>query len=179
MKTVTGIRGRDMPRLQTAAATRRGGELDLAMVAVARDAMLRPSEIPRVTWQDVSYRSDGSAQLAVPGDDVHRRPLSPETARALAQLLPPDAAPTDRVFRLTTSQINRRVRALCRAAGMVGEYAASSPRIGQAEDSAEAGWTVEDIAAYGRWKTLDAAWSYVQRSRHYLRLRSLRLSHGR
>ena len=181
MKTLTGIRGRDMPRLEATAVTRRGGNLDLAMVAVARDAMLRSGEIPLVTWEDVSYLPGGSAQLRVPGEDVAGlwRPLSSETVRALALLLPSDEDPSsyDRVFRLTTSQINRRVQALCLASGMSGEYAASSPRIGQAEDLAEAGWTVEDLTAYGRWKTLDAAWSYVQRSRHYGRLRSLQTSH--
>lgn len=170
-----------MPRLEAAARTRRGGSLDLAMVAMSRDAMLRSSEIPRVTWGDIHYLPDGRAYLEVQGEDVTdvcRRPLSPETMRALARLLPSDEdpAPQDRVFPLTTSQINRRVRSLCQGADMPGEYAASSPRIGQAEDLAEAGWTVEEITAYGRWKGLDAAWSYVQRSRHYGRLRSLQTS---
>ena len=178
MKTLHGIRSRDMPRLGVAAAARQGGQLDMAIVALARDAMLRASEIPSVTWHDVSYLPDGGAQLAVPGDDgthVHRRPVSTETVMILAELLQPDEDPdpTDKVFGLTTSQITRRIRALCQAAGMKGEYAASSPRIGQAEDLAEAGWTVEAITDYGRWKTLDSAWHYVQRSRHYHRLRAL------
>ena len=68
MKNLNGIRARDMPRLSQAAASRRGGHLDMAMVAVARDAMLRVREIPRVTWQDVSYLPDGSAVLTVSGD---------------------------------------------------------------------------------------------------------------
>ena len=170
MKNLAGIRDRDMPHLVVAAASRRGGSLDMAMVVVARDGMLRASEIPRVLWRDVGYLPDGSAVLAVPAEDrtgIHRRPLSPETVRTLAALPPmdEDPSPTDRVFRLTTSQINRRIGALCRAAGLPGEYASSSPRIGQAEDLAEAGWTVESITAHGRWKTLDAAWHYVQRSR--------------
>ena len=174
MKKLAGIRDRDMPHLVVVAASRPGGNLDMAMVAVARDGMLRASEIPRVLWRDVGYLPDGSAVLAVPHAEkesdrtgIHRRPLSPETVRILAALLPmgEDPSPTDRVFRLTRSQINRRIGALCRAAGLPGEYASSSPRIGQAEDLAEAGWTVESITAYGRWKTLDAAWHYVQRSR--------------
>ena len=183
MKNLSGIRARDMPGLAQVAATRQGGPLDMALVAVARDGMLRASEIPWVTWRDVSYLSDGDPVLTVPGGDsavVHRRPLSPETVQTLAALLPPDEdpAPTERLFRLTTSQITRRIQALCRAAGMTGEYAASSPRIGQAEDLAELGWTVEALAVYGRWKGLDAAWHYVQRSRHYHRLRSLQPSPG-
>lgn len=183
MKSLDGIRGRDMPRLGVTAAARQGGHLEMAMVAVAHDAMLRASEIPSVTWQDVSYLPDGSAQLAVPGEDgtnVHRRPVSAEAMLILAELLLPDEdpAPTDQLFRLTTSQITRRIRALCQATGMNGEYAASSPRIGQALDLAEAGWTVEAITDYGRWKTLDSAWNYVQRSRHYHRLRALQPTCG-
>ena len=50
-----------MPHLVVVAASRRGGSLDMAMVAVARDGMLRASEIPRVLWRDVGYRPDGSA----------------------------------------------------------------------------------------------------------------------
>ena len=178
MKSLDGIRGRDMARLRMAAAARQGGLLDMAIVAVAHDAMLRASEIPSVTWQDVSYLPDGGAQLAIPGDDgthIRQRPLSPETVVILAELLHAEEnpAPTQQLCRLTTSQITRRIRALCRAAGMAGEYAASSPRIGQAQDLAEADWTVEAITDYGRWKTLDSAWHYVQRSRHYHRLRAL------
>ena len=182
MKKVNGLRARDMSRLAQAAASKRGGVLDMAMVAVARDGMFRASEIPQVAWGDIRYLPDGNAVLAVPGEDgtTESRPLSPETVRTVAELLPTDddPAPTDKLFPITASQINRRIRAICRAAGMAGEYAASSPRIGQAEDLAEAGWTVEAITAYGRWQGLGAAWHYVQRSRHYHRLRSLQPSRG-
>ena len=71
------------------------------------------------------------------------------------------------------SQITRRIAALCQAAGLDGDYGASSPRVGQAQDYAEAGWTVEQLAGFVRWQSLDAAWGYIRRSRGYQRLRSL------
>ena len=45
------------------------------------------------------------------------------------------------------------VGSLCEAAGMPGEYAASSPRVGKAIDLADSGMSVEDLRAYGRWRS--------------------------
>ena len=131
MKKVNGLRARDMSRLAQAAASKRGGVLDMAMVAVARDGMLRASEIPQVAWGDIRYLPDGNAVLAVPGEDgtTESRPLSPETVRTVAELLPTDddPAPTDKLFPITASQINRRIRAICRAAGLPA-WPGSTPR---------------------------------------------------
>ena len=53
-------------------------------------------------------------------------------------------------------------------------YAASSPRVGKAIDLADSGMSVEDLRAYGRWRSLDSAWAYVQRSPSYAKVRRLR-----
>jgi hypothetical protein len=58
MKHVTGIRAWDLDRLTVAAAGRRGGAQDLALVSLARDAMLKPSEIPQVTWDHLVFFDD-------------------------------------------------------------------------------------------------------------------------
>ena len=57
---------------------------------------------------------------------------------------------------------------------MPGEYAASSPRVGKAIDLADSGMSVEDLRPYGRWRSLDSAWAYVQRSPSYAKVRRLR-----
>ena len=178
MKHMAGIRARDLPRLVEAASTRRGGNLDLAMVCVARDGMLRSGEISIVVWGDLQCRADGTALLTIPGDaGAHEhRPLEASTMGFLAELLPEssDPKPHDRIFPLSAGQANRRIGALCRAAGLHGEFGASSPRVGQAEDLAEAGWNVEELSVHGRWRSLEAAWGYVRRSRGYKRIRAMR-----
>ena len=96
-------------------------------------------------------------------------------SRERRALLPDDGIPEGgQIFSLTCSQINRRVGSLCEAAGMPGEYAASSPRVGKAIDLADSGMSVEDLRAYGRWRSLDSAWAYVQRSPSYAKVRRLR-----
>ena len=58
---------------------------------------------------------------------------------------------------------------------MDGEYAANAPRIGKAMDLADSGMTVEDLRAYGRGRSLDSAWAYIQRSPSYRGLQRLRI----
>jgi hypothetical protein len=177
MKCVTGIRAQDLGRLTAAAAGRRRGAQDLALIHLARDVMLRPQEIPALTWDRMVFLDDGTAYLTLPGPGGRcvKRPVSGYTVRLLAALLPDDGIPEGgQIFSLTCSQINRRVGSLCEAAGMPGEYAASSPRVGKAIDLADSGMSVEDLRAYGRWRSLDSAWAYVQRSPSYAKVRRLR-----
>lgn len=174
MKHLDGIRSRDMEGVVPTAELRRGGVRDLALIGLARDGMLRPREIPVVAWDHIQFLRDGTAELAVPLPDGTwgMRPVAQSTSRWLAALLEDGAPPDLPMFPLTTSQINRRVSALCAAAGLVWHYGASSPRIGMAQDLADAGTTVEELRAYGRWRGLEAPWEYVRRSRSYQRLHS-------
>ena len=175
MRQLDGIRRRDLQRLAEAAALRRGGGRDLALISLAHDAMLRPREIPNVRWNHLNFLPDGSAALAVSMLDGTwgSRPVSRETTQLLAHLLEDGVPPEAPVFPLRTSQINRRVSALCRMAGMTGQFGASSPRIGRASDLADDGMTVEALSDFGRWKGLESAWGFVQRSRSYERLHTL------
>ena len=52
----------------------RRGRVDVALVSVMRDAMLRRSEAAALTWADVEFRSDGSAR-------GHRAPLKERPGR--------------------------------------------------------------------------------------------------
>ena len=139
MKHLDGIRSRDMEGVVPTAELRRGGVRDLALIGLARDGMLRPREIPVVAWDHIQFLRDGTAELAVPLPDGTwgMRPVAQSTSRWLAALLEDGAPPDLPMFPLTTSQINRRVGVLCAAAGLVGHYGASSPRIGMAQHLAE------------------------------------------
>ena len=52
-------------RTERASKARRRGQVDIALASVMRDAMLRRSEAAALTWDDVAFRSDGSARVTV------------------------------------------------------------------------------------------------------------------
>ena len=173
MRRLTGIRQRDLFSLEEAARCLRTGDRDLAMVGVARDCMLRPQEIVEVVWEDLTFSPEGRASLLIRGgwgEDPVSRPVNQATVQILKRLLGEEVGPLERIFPITGSQVNRRVAALCGEARLSGHFGATSPRIGMAEDLADADWTVEALREYGRWLTLDAAWGFVQRSRTYRRI---------
>jgi len=60
--------------------------------------------------------------------------LSPATVDALSQLRPAVATPQKGIFGLSFRQINRRIAAAARAAGVQGDFAGHSPWVGMAID---------------------------------------------
>ena len=122
----------------------RGG-VDIALVSVMRDGMLRRSEAAAVAWADIKYLGDGSGRLTIGGSEagpaIHRAVeyLSRDTVAALRQIRPANPRGTDLVFGLSANQISRRIKAAAAAAGLVGEFSGDSPRLGMALDLAVAG----------------------------------------
>ena len=57
----TGRRG----RTERASSARLRGQVDIALVSVMRDALLRRSEAAALTWADMELWSDGSARVTV------------------------------------------------------------------------------------------------------------------
>ena len=115
--------------------------LDVALVAVMRDAMLRPSEASIITWGDIERDPDGSGTVYLQrprdpvGQDLY---LGPPTMRALDSICPLHPDPRDFVFQLSPCQITRRIRAAAQAAGLRGRFSGDSPRLGMAQDLATA-----------------------------------------
>ena len=115
--------------------------LDVALVAVMRDAMLRPSEAAFITWGNIGRDPDGSGAVYLKrardaaGQDLY---LGPPTMRALDSICPLHPDPRDFVFQLSPYQITRRIRAAAQAAGLPGHYSGDSPRLGMAQDLAAA-----------------------------------------
>ena len=50
-------------RAESAAYARRRGDMDVAIITVMRDALLRRSEAAALTWADVERRPDGTGRL--------------------------------------------------------------------------------------------------------------------
>ena len=132
-------------RRESEAQARVRGLVDVALVAVMRDGLLRHSEAAALIWADIHLEADGSGWLTV------RRPrsgrgrqgavmyLSRATMRSLDALRPDGHDPEATVFNLSPDQIGRRIRAAAEAAGLQGEFNGHSPKVGMAQDLAASG----------------------------------------
>ncbi len=116
---------------------RERGRLDVALIAVMRDSMLRPSEVSSITWANVEREPDGSGTIyleRVRDAALVTLYLGPPTMQALTAIYPPFPDLRDCVFPLCPRQIIRRIRAAAQAAGLQGHFTGESPRLGMAQD---------------------------------------------
>ena len=152
--------------------TAKGPGVDVALLSVLRDGLLRRSEASAVRWGDVEVQEDGSARL-----HVRRSKTDPEAegavlyigqtaALALQAILPEDAAvvdPTAAVFGLSASQIGRRIDAAAKVAGLGEGFTGHSGRVGMAQDLAASGVELPELMTAGRWKTSRMPARYTER----------------
>ena len=175
VKATTGIprryRGR-VVRAENAWDARRRGQVDIALLSVLRDGLLRRSEAAALRWDDVEIQEDGSARL-----HVRRSKTDPE-AEGAALYIGGDAAsalmaimsegfavvdPSTPVFGLSASQIGRRVNAAAKAAGLGDGFTGHSGRVGMAQDLAAAGVELPALMTAGRWKSSRMPARYTER----------------
>ena len=133
--------------------------VDIALVAVMRDALLRRSEAAALTWGDLELAGDGSGRLMVRNSKTDQSGegsvlyLSPATMDALSQIRPLRPDSEQRVFGLSPRQINRRIAAAAKAAGVQGDFTGHSPRVGMAIDLAASGCELPALMTAGRWES--------------------------
>ena len=129
--------------------------MDVALLSVLRDGLLRRSEVAALTWGDVELRDNGSALL-----QVRRSKTDPEgvvlyigreaaealrAIRPVVQLLDLNVP----VFGLSARQIGRRVK----AAGLGERFTGHSGRVGMAQDLVRNGVELLALMSAGRWKS--------------------------
>ena len=140
-KTVFRPRSTILGKRESPEHARERGRFDVALIAVMRDAMLRPLDVSSITWANVEREPDGSGTIylqRVRDDALVTFYLGPPTMQALAAIRPPIPDPRDCVFPLCPPQITRRIRAAALAAGLQGHFTGDSPRLGMAQDLAAA-----------------------------------------
>ena len=143
------------PETQDKALSR--ARVDIALVSVMRDALLRRSEAANLLWEDLEILPDGSGRLVVRTSKTDQDAegsvlyLSPQTVVALEEMKPPTWTPSDKVFHLSERQIARRIAAAVAAAGIKGNFAGHSPRVGMAIDLAASGCELPALMTAGRW----------------------------
>ena len=136
--------------------------MDIALLSVLRDGLLRRSEAADLRWGDVEFQGDGAALLHVRRSKTDPEAegvvlyIGQEAALALQAIMPEDAAvvdPAAPVFGLSASQIGRRVKAAAQAAGLGDGFTGHSGRVGMAQDLAASGVELPELMTAGRWKT--------------------------
>lgn len=155
--------------LETSEQAELRGRLDIALAAVMRDALLRRSEAAALLWRDYAPWPDGSGRLTVSRSKTDQTGegavlfLSPDACRDLERLRPETAGLEDRIFPLTPRHLSRRLQAMCRAAGLNGDYSGHSPRVGMAQDLAADRAELPELMDAGRWKSPGMPARYTRR----------------
>ena len=134
------------------------GNLDIALISLMRDAMLRVSEAAVLTWSDIVSEADGTGRLLIRRSKTDAEGegavgfLSVQTMEAL-RLVCGARVSTDTVFGLRPNQISRRIKQAAQAAGLGDGFSGHSPRVGMARDLARAGIELPSLMNAGRWRT--------------------------
>ena len=141
--------------IESREASHARGVLDVALVSVMRDAMLRRAEAAAIRWRDIEQTSDDSGRLTIERSKTDQTGegtvayLSPATMEALSRI-PREG---ESVFRLSASQICRRIQAAAKAAGLGSGFSGHSCRVGMAIDLARAGTDLTSLMVAGRWQS--------------------------
>ena len=145
-------------RNESQETARSRGNLDVALISLMRDAMLRVSEAAALTWRDIEPAVDGTGRLLIRRSKTDSEGqgavafLSHPTMAALA-LIRNEATAGDSVFGLRPNQISARIKQAAQAADLGDGYSGHSPRVGMARDLARAGVELPSLMNAGRWRS--------------------------
>ena len=109
---------------ETPAQAAQRARFDLALVAVLSDGGLRRSEAAALTWGDLQRWDDGSGRITVIRSKTDAEAqgavvaITPAAMRALDAIRPMGVGGEVKVFGLSESQIDRRVKVIAKAAGL-------------------------------------------------------------
>ena len=144
-------------RTESKEAAEKRGAVDIALISVMRDALLRRSEAVALTWGDIRIKQDGSGRLTIRRSKTDQEGegavqyLGPDAVEALEAIRGEDSDDTTRVFRMTTRTVANRIKAAAEAAKIKGNFSGHSPRVGMAQDLAEKGASTTELMVVGRW----------------------------
>ena len=134
--------------------------MDVAIVTVMSDALLRRSEAAALTWADVERQPYGTGRLTVhrsKGDQAGEGAelfIGCDATAALERIRPESPAPESPVFGgLSGRAISDRICKAARAASLEGDFSGHSPRIGMARDLAASGASTTALMLAGRWRS--------------------------
>jgi integrase len=143
--------------------------IDASLLLTMTQAGLRRSEAAVLTWGDVGEYVDGTGRILIVSSKTDQTgkgvvvAVKRDCIRALLAIKPKDAAPEDSVFNLSGSQIARRLKAMCEAAGLDSErISGHTPRVSLARGMSERGAPTHLIQRQGRWASPSMVLSYTR-----------------
>ena len=163
-----GNQGRRQESAERASRRRR---VDVALLSVLRDGLLRRSEAAALTWDDVELRDNGTGLLQLHRSKTDQEGegtvlyIGREAAAALRAIRPADQLVDAKtpVFGLSARQIGQRVQATARAAGLSEGYTGHSGRGSMAQDLVKSGVELPALMTAGRWKSSNMPARYTER----------------
>ena len=154
--------------METPATARQRGLMDMAMVSVMRDGLLRIGEAAALVWSDIEWEPDGTGRLIVQRSKTDQEGkgsilyLGVEAMEALSAIWLEGGDESARVFGLSVSQMRRRIKRAAQVAGLNDEVNGHSARIGMAIDLAQSGTWLVEMQNAGRWKSSEMPARYTQ-----------------
>lgn len=155
-------------RWETSEEAIKRADIDHAIIGLMRDAMLRASEAADLVWADLQERDYGTGLLFIGRSKTDQEGqgfyafVSPRTMTLLSAIRG-DAQPTDSIFGLHRNQISNRIKKAAYAAGLGDNFSGHSPRIGMAQDLAQAGTELHRLMVDGRWRTPRMPAHYIRK----------------
>ena len=145
-------------RLERPETARIRGNVDIALIGLMRDAMLRVSEAAVLTWGDIEMEHDGTGRLLVrrsKTDANNEGAILFVSAQTMADLaaLRTGKGESDSVFGLRPNQISGRIKKAAQEAGLGHGFSGHSPRVGMARDLARVGTELPSLMNAGRWRS--------------------------
>ena len=145
-------------RMESPGAARTRAAVDIAIVSVMRDALLRRQEAADLRWADAEFQPDGSSRVTVSRSKTSNKSavlyVGVRATSALNRIRPDSPIPNARVFGVRRGRtISTRIAAVCREAGLGRGFSGHSPRVGMAQDLAAHGAGLVAIMNAGRWKS--------------------------
>ena len=143
-------------RTESEEAAQKRGAVDIALISVMRDALLRRSEAVALTWRDITFKPDGSGRLTIRRSKTDQEGegagqyIGSEAVEAL-EAIRNDDDDSMPVFGISTRTIANRIKAAAKHAGLKGSFSGHSPRVGMAQDLAENGASTTELMVVGRW----------------------------
>ncbi|MCY4653673.1 MAG: tyrosine-type recombinase/integrase [Dehalococcoidia bacterium] len=155
-------------RPESAEYARARGLMDIAILALMRDALLRVGEASALTWGCLSREPNGTGRLAIVHSKTDREGrgavvyVSRQTMTDVDAIRDESAMPGASMFGLTRRQLINRVKAACAAAGLGNRYSGHSARVGMARDLVRAGTELSALMNAGRWRSHDMPAHYTR-----------------
>ena len=115
------------------------GRMDIAMIGLMRDGLLRVKEASDLTWSAIDLMDDGTGRLHLgEGDAAVARTLSADTMMMLDSVRG-NARDDERILGLMPNRVSARIGAAAEQAGLGPGYSGESPRLGMLKDLDELG----------------------------------------